>query len=50
MGLPAEVPFGANLVRHTRDFGGKRAQLVHHGVDGVLQFKNFALDINGDFL
>ena len=48
--LSAEIPFGANLARDAGDFGGKRTQLVHHGVDSVLQFKDFALDIDGDLL
>src|SRR6202041_1216848 len=24
-------------------------ELVHHGIDGVLQFQNFALHVHGDF-
>src|SRR5439155_12378924 len=30
------------------DFGGKGVELVHHGVDGVLEFEDFAFDVHGD--
>ena len=29
---------------------GERAELVHHGVDGVLQLEDLALDVHGDLL
>ena len=38
--LAAELALGAHLARHARHFGGERAQLVHHRVDGVLQLEN----------
>src|SRR5205085_2255054 len=33
-----------------RDFSGERGELVHHRVDGVLEFENFAFDVYRDFL
>ena len=50
VGLTAQVSFGADLARHARHFRGERAQLVHHGVDGVLELKDFALHVDGDLL
>src|SRR5262249_17724599 len=34
--------------RHARHLAGKRVELVHHGVDGVLQLEDFALHVHGD--
>jgi hypothetical protein len=48
--LTAEDPFGADLARHARHLGGERAELIHHRVDGVLQFENLAFDVDGDLL
>src|SRR5207244_778509 len=50
VGLSAEAPFGAYFPRHARHFGGKRAQLVDHGVDGGLELETFAFDVNRDLL
>src|SRR5439155_13505647 len=50
VGLAAELAVGADFASHARDFAGKRVQLIHHGVDGVLELKDFALDVDGDFL
>ena len=47
--LPAEFAFRADFARHARHFGGEGIQLVHHGVDGVLQFQNFAFHVHRDF-
>ena len=41
-GLAAELAFGADLARDARHFRGEGVELVHHGVDGVLQLQNFA--------
>src|SRR5439155_18458253 len=49
LGLAAELAFGADFAGHSGDFGGKRVQLVHHGIDGVFQLEDFAFDIHGDF-
>src|SRR5207247_2230298 len=46
--LPAQLAFRAHFAGHTRDFRSKRVQLVHHGVHGVFEFKDFAFDIHGD--
>ena len=48
-GLAAEFAFGADFARHARHFRGKTVQLVHHDVDGVLEFENFAFHVHGDF-
>ena len=48
--LPTENAFRADLARHTRHFRGKGTKLIHHLVDGVLQFKELAAHIDGDFL
>src|SRR5207248_2357235 len=42
--------FGTDLARHARDFTGKGVELVHHGVERLLQLKDFAGDVHGDFL
>ena len=35
--------------RHARHLAGERVKLVHHRIDGVLQFQNFALHIDRNF-
>src|SRR5439155_1189948 len=50
VGLAAEDAFRADLARDTRHFGGDGAELLYHGLDRVLQFRNFTLDVDGDFL
>ena len=47
-GLAAELAFGADFAGHAGDFAGEGVELVHHGVDGVLQLQNFALHVHGD--
>ena len=47
-GLAAELAFGADLARDARHFRGEGVELVHHGVDGVLQLENFAAHVHGD--
>ena len=47
--LAAQFAFRADFARHAGDFGREGAQLIHHRVDGVLQFQNFAAHIDGDF-
>src|SRR6185369_10979441 len=49
-GLTAKLAFGADFTGDAGDFSGKTAQLIHHGIDGVLQLENFAFDIDGDLL
>ena len=42
--LAAQLAFGADFARHAGHFGGERVQLIHHRIDGVLEFQNFAFD------
>src|SRR6266852_1095775 len=46
--LAAQLAFGADFAGHARDFTGERVELVHHGVDGVLEFEDFALNVDGN--
>src|SRR5262245_24205082 len=46
--LAAELAFGADLARHARHFRGEGVELVHHGVDGVLQLQDFAAHVHRD--
>ena len=46
--LAAQLAFGADFASHARHFSCERAELVHHGVDGVLQLQNFALRVHRD--
>jgi hypothetical protein len=46
--LAAELAFGADFARHARHFAGEAVELVHHGVDGVLQLEDFALHVDRD--
>src|SRR6185436_3252659 len=48
--LAAEFSFTTYFTRHTRNFRSERVQLVDHRVDGVLEFEDFALDVDGDLL
>ena len=47
--LAAQFAVRADFASHTRHFGSKRAQLIHHGVDGFFKLENFAAHIDGDF-
>ena len=40
--LAAELALGADLARDAGDFAGKSVELVHHGVDGVLELEDLA--------
>src|SRR6185369_1801170 len=48
LGLAAELALGADLAGDARDFAGKAVELVHHGVDGVLQLEDFAAHVDRD--
>ena len=50
VGLAAELALGADLARDARHLGGEGVELVHHGVDGVLQLEDLALHVDGDLL
>ena len=49
IGLAAELAFGTDFAGDARHFAGEGIELIDHGVDGVLQFENFAAHIDGDF-
>jgi len=44
-----QLAVGADLAGHTGYFSGERVELVHHRVDGVLEFENFSLHVYRDF-
>ena len=46
--LAAQLAFGADFAGHARHFAGERVELVHHRVDGVFEFENFALHVHRD--
>ncbi|HEY5444387.1 MAG TPA: hypothetical protein VIJ87_07965, partial [Pyrinomonadaceae bacterium] len=48
--MAAQFSIRTNFARDTSHFRGERSELIDHGVDRVLQFQNFAADIDGDFL
>ena len=49
IGLTAELPFRTDLPRHARHLRREGRKLVHHRVDGVLQFQDLAFDPYRDF-
>src|SRR5204863_195647 len=49
-GLAAEFSFGTDFAGHAGDFRSERGELVHHGVDRVLQLENFSFDVDRDLL
>jgi hypothetical protein len=46
--LAAQLALGADLAGHAGDLGGERRELIDHGVDGVLELEDLALDVDGD--
>src|SRR4029450_974919 len=48
--LAPQPYLGADFARHTSHFAGERVELIHHRVDGVLDLKDLAADIDGDLL
>src|SRR5206468_3963886 len=48
-GLPPASPFGADFAGHAGNFAGEGIELVHHRINGVFEFENFAFHIHGDF-
>src|SRR5262249_13748760 len=48
--LAAEFAFGADFAGYASYFRGKRTKLINHRVDGVFQLKEFAANVDGDFL
>src|SRR6202035_117876 len=47
--LAAQFAFGTHFSGHAGDLAREGVQLVHHRIDGVFQFKNFALHVHCDF-
>src|SRR5207302_1171693 len=50
LGLAAEAPFGADLLRDARDLVREGPRLVDHRVDGLLDLEDLALDVDVDLL
>src|SRR5262245_18406399 len=48
--LTAELAFGSDLTGDARHLGGEGVELIHHHIDRVLQFQDFALHVDGDLL
>src|SRR5690606_32877373 len=48
--LTSEFSFCTHLERHTRYFGSECVELIHHGVDRLLQFSDLTFHIHGDLL
>src|SRR5262249_4390069 len=48
--LTPELALGAHFASHASHFGSEGVELVHHGVDGVLQLQDFAFHVHGDLL
>src|SRR5205823_4903535 len=46
--LTPQISFRAYFAGHARYLSRERTELVHHGVDGVLQLQDFATHIDGD--
>src|ERR1700748_3017174 len=49
-GRPAEPALGADLARHARHFGRERAQLLDHGVQGVLEQQDLSAHVYRNLL
>ena len=49
-GLAAELAVGADLAGHAGHFGGERAELLDHRVDGLFQLQDLAANGDGDLL
>src|SRR5207249_1920545 len=50
VGLAAQPAFGPYLAGHAGHFGGERNELMDDRVDSVLEFQDFATDIDRDLL
>ena len=50
VGLATELAFGTDFASHTSHFTGERTQLIHHRIDGVLQFEHLTLHVDRDLL
>src|SRR5206468_1581248 len=48
--LAAELAFGSHLAGDASHLRGKGVELVHHGIDRVLQFEDLAADVDSNLL
>ena len=48
--LSLSAAFRTDLAGHARHLGSEGAELIHHGVDGVLELEDLALHVDGDLL
>src|SRR5690606_10070908 len=48
VGLATQTTFDTHFVGETHDLAGEGSELVHHGVDGALEFENFASSVHRD--
>src|SRR5262249_7478504 len=46
--LAAQLSRGAAVPRDAGHLGGEGVELIHHGVDGVLELEDFTPDVDGD--
>ncbi len=46
--LTAELSVGSHFAGHARYFAGERVELVHHRVERVFEFEDFAFHVDGD--
>src|SRR5207237_341230 len=46
--LTAELAFGSHLARHARHFRSEGVELIHHGVDGVLELEDLSAYVDCD--
>src|SRR5262249_21608296 len=46
--LTAELAFSTDFTCNTRHLAGEGVELVHHGVDGVLELEDLAFHVDGD--
>src|SRR5262249_22128235 len=49
LSLTAKFAFGTDFASYTSDFRGESVELVDERVDGVFEFENFALNVDGNF-
>src|SRR6185369_11529478 len=47
---PQTVGAATDFAGHASHFRGERSELIHHRIDGVLEFQNLALHIHSDLL
>ncbi len=48
LGLAPQLAFRTYFAGHTGYFASEGVELIHHGVDGVFEFENFALHVNSN--